>query len=91
VIEESAFKSLIGQQVVLDLASPFVVLGTLRGVEGRYYVVEQADVHDLRDTTTTRENYVLHSRRHGINPNRQRVLVRVDDVIGVSLLSDVLE
>lgn len=89
--EESALDSLVGRQVVLDLASPYVVLGTFRGVDARCYVLEKADVHDLRDTTTTREHYVLEARRHGINCNRQRVLIRQEDVVGVSLLSDVLE
>jgi hypothetical protein len=91
MVEESALDSLIGQEIVLDLASPYVVLGTFCGLDAHCYILEKADVHDLRDTTTTREHYVLDARRHGINSNRLRVLIRQEDVIGVSLLSDVLE
>ena len=70
----SALESLIGQVVVLDLESPYVIMGTYRGTEGPYYIVENADMHDLRDTTTTRDLYVLDAKRHGVNCNRRRVL-----------------
>lgn len=79
-----------GREVVLDMASPYVVLGTLAGFGPHYLVLENADVHDLRDTTTTREMYVVKARRHGINANRQRLLVRHSDVIGVAALEDVV-
>ena len=86
-----ALDSLLGRPVVLDLASPYVIMGTFRGADALHYLVENADVHDLRDTTTTRDLYVLDAKRHGINPNRQRVLVRCQGVVGISLLADVVE
>lgn len=79
-----------GREVVLDMASPYVVLGTLAGSGPHYLVLENADVHDLRDTTTTREMYVVKARRHGISANRQRMLVRHSDVIAVAALEDVV-
>lgn len=84
-------ESLVGQVVVLDLESPYVIMGTYRGTEGPHYIVENADMHDLRDTTTTRDLYVLDAKRHGVNCNRQRVLVRSEGVVGISLLADVIE
>ena len=78
------------QIVVLDLASPYVVVGTLADEDHRYLVLDDADVHDLRDSSTTRELYVLEVRRHGLGPNRKRVLIRRDDVVGISLLDDVV-
>jgi hypothetical protein len=89
--EDSALSPLLKNSVVLDLASPFVIVGTLRGLDANHYIVDDADVHDLRDTTTTRELYVLDTKRHGVNVNRRRVLVRRSDVVGLSLLSDVIE
>jgi len=85
------FEGLIGQEVVLDVASPYVYLGTLVGYDHRYLMLENADVHDLRDTNTSRELYVLESRRHGIRSNRHRVLVRLEDVVSFSALEDVIE
>ena len=46
--------------------------------------------HDLRDTATTREEYVVAARRHGVAPNRTKVFVRTGDVVSVSALSDVI-
>jgi hypothetical protein len=83
--------SLIRREVVLDLAGPYVVLGTLAAEDHRYLILEDADVHDLRDSATTRELYVLESRRHGIRANRRRVLVNRGDIVGISALDDVIE
>jgi hypothetical protein len=87
----SAVETLVGQVVVIDLTSPFVILGKLCGVEGPYYIVEEADLHDLRDTATTRDIYVLDARRHGVNSNRKRIFVRYEGVVGVSRLADVID
>ncbi len=87
---DSLLEQFYGQQVVIDASSPFVVLGTLLGSDGKYLLLEQADVHDLRDTTTTRENYVVDSRRLGIRVNRERALVRIDKIVSLSALEDVI-
>ena len=47
-------------------------------------------MHDLRDTTTTRELYVIDSRRLGIRTNRERVLVRLEEIVSLSALDDVI-
>jgi hypothetical protein len=86
-----ALSPLQGREVVLDLASPYLVIGTLTGEDHRYLIVDDADVHDLRDSHTTRELYVLDTRKHGIRANRSRVLVNRADVVSVSALADVLE
>jgi small nuclear ribonucleoprotein (snRNP)-like protein len=81
----------LNHEVVLDVASPYIYIGTLVGSDHRYLVLENADVHDLRDTTTTRDLYVLDARRHGLNANRKRVLVSRDQVVSLSRLDDVAE
>jgi len=70
---DSDIAQLVGREVVIDVISEYVYLGTLTGHDARYFVLEQADVHDLRDTTTTRELYVVDSKRFGIRANRERV------------------
>ena len=87
----SALEAFCGCPVVLDLASPYVILGTYAGSDAQHYILEDADVHDLRDTTTTRDLYVLDAKRHGVSANRRRVLVRCEGVVGISRLDDVLE
>jgi small nuclear ribonucleoprotein (snRNP)-like protein len=82
---------LIGQKVVVDLRSPFVCLGTLHGYDEHYLELRNADLHDLRDTDTTRENYVAASQATGIKRNRKRVLVVRADMVAVSRLDDVVD
>jgi hypothetical protein len=79
------------QPVVLDVVSPYVIIGTLTGWDDRYLTLKDADVHDLRDTTTTRELYVLETRRFGVRISRERVLVKLNEVVTISALADVLD
>lgn len=83
-------ESLIGRSVVLDLASRYVCIGTLEGADTYFLQLTDADMHDLRDTSTTREVYVLDARRHGVNANRRQVSVRREEVVGISALDDVM-
>ena len=81
----------IDQVVVLDLRGPFVCLGKLKRVDEHFLDVRNADFHDLRDTQTTRENYVISSRLTGVKRNRKRVIVPRAEVVAVSSLDDVVE
>ncbi|MBW3541889.1 MAG: hypothetical protein KY476_16595 [Planctomycetes bacterium] len=83
-------ETLLGRVVVLDLNAPYVIVGTLRGGDHRYLILQDADVHDLRDTTSTRELYVLDARRHGVSTNRREVYVRRDEIVSLSALDDVV-
>jgi hypothetical protein len=87
---DPSFDQLVGREVVIDVASQYVYLGRLTGHGEKFLVLEQADVHDLRDTTTTRELYVVDSRRFGIRPNREKVLVRIGEIVSISAFDDVV-
>lgn len=87
----SELEQLVGRVVALDVTAPYVYVGTLQGYDHRYLVLTDADVHDLRDTSTTRDLYVLAAKRHGVNMNRRRVLVSHDQVVSLSALDDVAE
>jgi small nuclear ribonucleoprotein (snRNP)-like protein len=82
---------LIGQAVVIDLKSEYVCLGTLLGQDAVYLNLADADLHDLRDSTATREIYVYDSLRLGIRRNRARVLIRRDEVVAITRFRDVAE
>jgi hypothetical protein len=84
-------EELVGQIVVLDLRSPFVCLGKLHRLGEQFLEMRNADFHDLRDTQSTRENYVEASRVTGIKRNRKRVLVLRSEVVAASALADVVE
>ena len=88
--DESALERLIGRQVVLDMTSMYVILGTLEQIDHRYLILADADVHDLRDSSTTRELYVRDAHEHGITATRKRVYAQRSDIVSLSLLEDVL-
>ncbi len=78
-------------KVVIDLISPYVCLGKLTRYDEHYLELKNADLHDLRDTETTRELYIADSVATGIKRNRKRVLIRRAEVVAVSLLEDVVD
>ncbi len=86
----TAWASLVGQQLVVDLSSPFVYVGRLVEERDGMLVLEEVDANDLRDTASTRENYVREIRLHGVTVNRRCAWVRLSEVVGVSRLEDVV-
>jgi hypothetical protein len=84
-------EDLIGQVVVIDFRSTFVCIGKLVRLDDHYLELRNADVHDLRDTQTTRENYVVESHLTGIKRNRKRVFIPRAEVVALSALDDVVE
>jgi hypothetical protein len=82
-------EELLGQKVVIDCRSPYVVLGTLLRADDRYLELRNADLHDLRDTDTTRENYVASSCATGIKRNRKRMLLAREEVVAIARLDEV--
>ena len=64
-------KDLIGNQVVVDTAGPMLYIGTLKEIGRHVMVFGEVDVHDTRDarSTTTREVYIMESRKHGLQAN----------------------
>jgi hypothetical protein len=79
----------LGEKVVIDLKSPYVCLGTLSRADEHFLELKGADFHDLRDTDTTRENYVAASVKTGVKRNRKKVLLFRAEVVAVSRLADV--
>jgi hypothetical protein len=78
-----------GQKVVVDMRSQFVCIGTLVRADDVWLEVKNADLHDFRDTETSREIYVAESHATGIKRNRKRVLLVRAEVVAVARLEDV--
>ena len=83
--------TLIGQVVVIDFRSTYVCLGTLVGLDTEHLELHDADLHDFRDSQTTREVYVHDSLRFGVRRNRARVLVRRDELVAIARFADISE
>jgi hypothetical protein len=90
MVSAPQFEHLFGEVIVVDLSSPYVYLGRLVEAQGDYLLLADADAHDLRDTATTREKYILDARSHGVNANRRWVWVNRREIVGISQLDDVV-
>src|SRR5262245_61456544 len=89
--ESRMLEEFLEERVVIDLVSPYVCLGKLVRFDGHFLELKNADLHDLRDTETTRELYVADSVATGIKRNRKRVIIRRDEVVAISKLEDVVD
>ncbi len=87
----SLLLELVGQTVVVDLSSSYVCLGTLARLDRFFLELKDADLHDFRDSTATREVYIYDSIRLGIRRNRARVMVRLEEVVAVTRFQDIAE
>ena len=85
------FEEYLNQKVVVDLSSRFVCIGKLTRFDDHFLELKNADLHDLRDTETTRELYVADSVATGVKRNRKRVIIRRSEVVAVSLLDEVVD
>lgn len=81
----------VGRRVVIDLRSPYVCLGTLKHVDDVYLELRNVDMHDLRDSESTREHYIASSRTTGIKRNRKKILLQRSEMVAISLLEDVVD
>ena len=86
-----SFLHFLNREVVVDVEAMYVYIGEVENVSDKTVTLINADVHDLRDSETTRERYVLDTKLHGVRANRQRVLLSRTQVLSMSLLEDILE
>jgi hypothetical protein len=87
----SAFARYLNTVVVVDARDRFVYVGRLVEAAPDALVLADADVHDLQDGVSSREVYVLDARRLGVRENRRDVTIRMDVVLSVSRLDDVIQ
>lgn len=89
-MDNAGWAVLVGQTVVVDTDSSYVYLGTLAEVQDHFVVLKDADVHDRRESPSTKEQYIMEAKRFGVKANRKDVKVRKAMVVSVSRLDDVL-
>lgn len=85
----SGLDSYLGQQVVVDTRSSYIILGTLTAIAPDCLTLENVDVHDTSDASSTKDHYIMEAHKLGIRTNRRGAKVRTAEIISVSLLRDV--
>lgn len=81
----------IGKAVVIDTDSRWVFLGILESVSENMVTLVDADAHDQKDAPTTKEAYVMDSKKYGVRKNRKKVWINRSMIVSISLLDDVIE
>lgn len=89
-MDSSGWEALVGKIVVVDTDSRFVYLGTLDRVETEFIVMKDVDAHDRRESPSTKEQYIMDTKKFGVKANRREVSVRKALVISISKLDDVV-
>jgi hypothetical protein len=89
-VDSSGWEALVGKLVVVDTDSRFVYLGLLERVEPEFLVMKDVDAHDRRESPSTKEQYIMDSKKFGVKPNRKEVQVRKTMVVSISKLDDIL-
>jgi hypothetical protein len=88
--EREELQGFVDQDVVLDTRGELLYVGKLRHVGEWFLELVDADVHDLMESRTSKELYILEAAKFGIKKNRHSVHVRKVEVVSISKLSDVI-
>ena len=83
------FDDYIHQKIVVDASGSFIYLGTLKAVHRDFIELENADVHDIHDSNSTKENYLRNALITGIRPNRKSCRIDKNKIISITLFSEI--
>ena len=88
--ELQAVQHLLNEKVVVDTPWSLVYIGRLTAWSPYFVTLEEVDVHDLSQGTSSKDTYIHTARKHGIQLNRRQVLIRKSQVVSLSALDDVI-
>jgi small nuclear ribonucleoprotein (snRNP)-like protein len=88
---KATLAELVGQDVVLDTAGQYLYIGRLKNVDELFFELEDADVHDASESSSTKELYAIDAKKYGVKKNRKFVFVRATQVVSLSRLADIIE
>jgi len=77
------------KKIVLDTSSTWIYIGVLEKVFESSVLLSDVDVHDNTDSNSTKECYVLDSKKTGIKFNRHKAYINLDYIVSFSALDDV--
>lgn len=83
-------QALLNQQIVVDTDSSYVYIGRLAAVGNDYLTLADVDVHDTGDSKSSKEYYAHEACKLGPRPNRKEVLVRLERILSVSRMEDIV-
>ena len=90
-MDVNSWEKFVGKQVVIDTPTALVYIGILQEVGEHFLLLGDVDIYDARRSSTPKELYLVESRRFGVRKTRHQVSLRVEQVISVSKLEDIID
>jgi len=78
-----------GQLVACDLADQYLLVGVLDQVGPQHLSFIDADLHDHREANSTKDVYLIETRKFGLRVNRKRVSIPRPLLLAISRLNDI--
>ena len=88
--EQAALKHLLGQKVIIDTPWPLLYIGLLEEWGEHFVTLADVDVHDISQGTSSKDTYANVARKHGVQLNRRKAIIRKSQVVSLSALEDVI-
>jgi len=86
---KEAFERYLNQRIVIDTKSAWIYIGTLEEILSGCVKLSEVDAHNNKDVVTSKELYVLESKKTGIKVNRNLAFVSFNHVVSFSPLEDI--
>ena len=80
----------LGKDVILDTRGELLYLGRLEHIGEWFLTLADADVHDLNESRTRKDVYLIEAARFGVKKNRHQVMVRNREIVSLSSLEQVI-
>ena len=81
----------LDQIVVCDLRESYLIVGRLSAYSAGHLHFTAADLHDHREANSTKDVYLIETKRYGIRQNRAKVDIPRDMLIAICRLEDIVE
>lgn len=89
--DQSEWEPFVGHDVILDTRGELLYIGHLAKVGDWFVTLEDADVHDLATSRTSKDVYLIDAAKHGVKKNRHEVAVKKREVVSISRLEQVIK
>jgi hypothetical protein len=80
-----------GDLVVCELSDLYIAIGRLVDHSTLHLRLEEVDLHDHREANSTKDVYLIETKRYGIRANRARVDIPRGLLVAICRLDDVKE
>lgn len=90
-MDKEELNEYVNKPVVVDTATPLIYIGTLSEIGNSFITLKDVDVHDANEGPSSKEVYAMEAKKFGIKKNRSCTKLRIDVIVSISRLEDIIE